>query len=502
MMKKIVYLPLDERPCNYAFPAFLLEDNPDYTLIRPTEDMLGRKKTPADFEKLSVFLKEQCKTAYGLVLSVDMLLYGGIVPSRLHYFDEAELNRRLSLLKTLKAENPALKIYAFSLIMRCPCYSSSDEEPDYYETSGREIFLNGQNEHKYALGVIDEATYREERAKLAPKIEGCLQDFLSRRSVNIKALENTLYMLGKEIDKFVIPQDDSSPYGYTAIDQARVKAYIKDNALPEVDIYPGADEVGMTLLSALIVDDKKSQPKICPVYPHEDCKKVIPLYEDRAVERSIASQIKNAGGILTEDETEADILLFCNLPVGPMKNYTEQFGEQYDRRNLDLYVAKMQTAIQNGKTVASADIAYCNGGDLDWTKKIDKAFGLFALGGYAGWNTSSNTLGTVICQSVLYHYYGDTATHRRFTAERIYEDIAYCSYARKYICDNVLPDMGLDYFHADGRVGKVSEIVKETLNAYVRENYPTVYNGYAITACEMPWSRMFEVGLTVKERKK
>lgn len=500
MMKKIVYLPLDERPCNYAFPAFLLENNPDYALTRPTEEMLGRKKTPADFEKLATFLKDECKTAYGLVVSVDMLLYGGIVPSRLHTYDGAELRRRLSLLKTLKAENPALKIYAFSLIMRCPCYSSSDEEPDYYETVGREIFLNGQNEHKYALGVIDEETYQAEKARLTPLVEKYLPDFLNRRTVNLEALFQTLSMIGKEIDKFVIPQDDSSPYGYTAIDQARVRAYIKENNLPDVDIYPGADEVGMTLLSALVVDEKNVQPKICPVYPHEDCKKVIPLYEDRAVERSIASQIKNAGGILTDNEEEADILLFCNLPVGQMKNYTEQFGEQYERRNLKAYTLKMQQAFAQGKTVAGADIAYCNGGDLEWTRLIDETLGIFSLGGYAGWNTSSNTLGTVICQAVLFHFYGNTATHKRFTAERIYEDIAYCSYTRKHMCDNVLPDMGLDYFHADGREGKVSEMVKTTLEEYVKAHYPTVYAGYAIAHCEMPWSRMFEVGLTVKER--
>ena len=499
-MKKIVYLPLDERPCNYAFPAFLLQDNPDYAFIRPTEDILGRKKTPANYEKLSLFLQEQCKDAYGLVLSVDMLLYGGIVPSRLHDLDEAELQRRLFLLKELKEQNPALKIYAFSLIMRCPQYSSSDEEPDYYETVGREIFLNGQNEHKYSLGVIDKQTYETEKARLTPLVEPFLPDFLKRRTANIKALEKTLTMIGKEIDKFVIPQDDSSPYGYTAIDQIRVKNFIKDNGLPTVDIYPGADEVGMTLLSALIVDDKNKQVKICPVYPHEDCKQVIPLYEDRAVERSIASQIKNAGGILVETEDEADILLFCNLPVGQMKNYTEQFGEQYDKRNLTAYVDKMQTALHNGKIVAAADIAYCNGGDLLWTKMMDEKFGLFALGGYAGWNTSSNTLGTVICHAVLYYFYGATATHKRFTAERVYEDLGYCSYTRKYTCDNVLPDMGLDYFHADGRVGKVSALVKHTLENFVKENYPTVYQNYEISVCEMPWSRMFEVGLTVKEK--
>ena len=32
-MRKIVYLPLDERPCNAKFPAKLLENNAEFLLV-------------------------------------------------------------------------------------------------------------------------------------------------------------------------------------------------------------------------------------------------------------------------------------------------------------------------------------------------------------------------------------------------------------------------------------------------------------------------------------
>ncbi|MBQ8374050.1 MAG: DUF4127 family protein [Clostridia bacterium] len=499
-MKKIVYLPLDERPCNYSFAAFLSEQNPDFCLVRPEQGLLGEKKRPAEFDGVAAFLKRECAGAYALVLSVDMLLYGGIVPSRLHQSTEDELLSRLSLLETLKKENPALKIYAFALIMRCPSYSSSDEEPDYYETCGKEIFLRGQAEHKYALGLIDEADYAQTVAALDEKIGGHLADFLNRRKTNLSALKKAISYVGNIIDKFVIPQDDSSPYGYTAIDQQSVKEYLQ-NENKQVDIYPGADEVGMTLLAAAVNGLKGGAPKICPVYPCEDCKKVVPLYEDREVQRSVAAQIKNAGCILAECEADADILLFCNLPVGKMKNISEKGGEQYEKRNLPAFTQKMKEAIESGKRVAAADIAYCNGGDEEWARLIEAELGMFSLCGYAGWNTSSNTLGTAICQSVLHYYYGDTQTHRAFTAERIYEDIGYCAFVRKYVCDEVLPKIdGLDYFHADGKNGEVARLVKSLLHNYVAEKFPNIAKAYEIETCEMPWSRMFEVGLTVKEK--
>ena len=500
-MHKIVYLPLDERPCNYAFASFLSENNPDYALVAPPKEILGEKKRAAAYEGIEAFLLRECENAYGLVLSLDMLLYGGIVPSRLHHLSEETLKNRLALLGKLKEANPALKIYAFALIMRCPSYSSSDEEPDYYERYGREIFLRGQAEHKYAAGVIDEAEYRTAVGDKDEAFERALEDFLARRRVNLNALESALSLLGTTIDSFVIPQDDSAPYGYTALDQKRVKAFLAEKGL-EVAIYPGADEVGLTRLCALVNQMKGGEPKVYPVYPHEDCKKIVPLYEDRAVEKSIAAQIVSAGCQTAASAEEADILLFCNLPLEKMKNVTERGGEDYERRELAAFTEKMSCARKAGKAVAAADIAYCNGGDVEWLTLIEKKLGVFSLAGYAGWNTSSNTLGTVLCQAVLYHYYGDTATHRKFTAERVYEDVGYCGYVRKYACDELLPKMsGCDYFHADGKRGKVAEKVKETLQAYVSESFPNVAAAYEIESCGMPWSRMFEVGLTVQEKR-
>ena len=61
-MKRIMYIPLDERPCNYNFINFMLEENVDIELLTPPLTILGRKKTPANYEKLKEFIK--CGMAY------------------------------------------------------------------------------------------------------------------------------------------------------------------------------------------------------------------------------------------------------------------------------------------------------------------------------------------------------------------------------------------------------------------------------------------------------
>ena len=428
-----------------------------------------------------------------------MLLYGGIVPSRLHKQEQSELKERLALLKELKNSNKKLKIYAFSLIMRCPCYSSSEEEPDYYALCGEEIFLYGQNEHKFKLGKIGEEEYRNTRKALSEKCIDYLGDFLTRRKINLALVLETLSLAGNTIDKLIIPQDDSNPIGFTAMDQSVVKKYIAVNDL-DVDIYPGADEVGLALLARAVIDIKGYKPVIATFFPKEECKNIIPTFEDREVCKSIRAQVENAGATLSENAAEADICMYCNLPVGEMKNTMFQFGESYDKRDLPAFVEKICGDVKGGKLVAVSDQAYLNGGDKELTECISHSAGLLSLAGYAGWNTSSNTLGTVICQSIMRYFYGDTAAHRRFTALRVYEDVAYDSEVRRHIAEDVIPPMGYDYTRLDGERGKINDIVRDEVQEYMQKHFPEITEKYEIADCYMPWNRTFEVGLVIKEK--
>ena len=106
---KIVYLPLDERPCNYHFAGRIAEGS-GLDVINPAPHVLGEKKKPADFGLVREFLLDNAKDADGYVLSLDMLLYGGIIPSRLHHLSEEELTSRLSVIDEIKAINPNAKI--------------------------------------------------------------------------------------------------------------------------------------------------------------------------------------------------------------------------------------------------------------------------------------------------------------------------------------------------------------------------------------------------------
>ena len=74
--------------------------------------------------------------------------------------------------------NPDIKIYAFQVIMRCPDYSSSDEEPDYYEDYGTLIHQIGTSIHKTRFGIDDVENLNRLMSQIDRK---CLDDYVARR---------------------------------------------------------------------------------------------------------------------------------------------------------------------------------------------------------------------------------------------------------------------------------------------------------------------------------
>jgi len=184
-LKKILLIPLDERPCNYDFPGLLAEGT-EYELIVPPREILGKKKQAGDVDAIWSWLLENAAGCDDAIISIDTLLYSGIVPSRLHYETAEALISKLERLREVRIIKPSLNIYAFNLIMRNPTYSNDDEEPDYYGLWGAEIHLWGAITHRKELGIATDGELLEldDILKRLPKEH--LKDYLDRRAMNIE----------------------------------------------------------------------------------------------------------------------------------------------------------------------------------------------------------------------------------------------------------------------------------------------------------------------------
>lgn len=496
--KKILLLPLDERPCNYHYPAMMPKTNCE--LILPPQDIMGYKKTAADTDKISKWLLENVSKADALILSLDMLIYGGIVPSRLHHTDVDTLIKRADIVKELRRIKPQLKIYAFELIMRCPDYNTSDEEPDYYGEYGGDIHKYGKYSHIEKLRELtseEKADFELVKSRVPSEY---LDDFITRRKANIAVLMHNLeFIKDGTFDYFVVPQDDSAVYGFTAVDQVTVREFFKTNILHlKTAMYPSADEIGLTLLARAVSEINDVKLKVYVKYASEKGKYLIPEYEDRIISETVKYHILTAGCVQVYSLMEADIVLAVNAAPIALRLGDPNWTIPYDiERNLAEFVNYIEYAKSQNKTVAIADVAILNRADIELTALLNSRDLLYKVDAYAAWNTSSNTIGTTLCQAILYKIGNDKDGNISFLAHRYYEDIAFMAEARGYVSDR-LHEKGLTIFEIDGINGEISKWVYELVCEYMQNHYPKVAEKVDKVYLNMPWNRMFETDIKLK----
>ncbi len=463
---------------------------------------MGFKKEPGDIKKIHEFLLKETKDAYGLVISIDTLLFGGIVPSRSHFFEEDFLENRLKVLEKVKKENPKLIIHAYDLIMRTPQYNDDEEEPDYYRYSGRSIFEKGFLEHKKELGLASSTELKRlDQIVIEPRY---LKDYLRRRNINTNLTLKSVDLVDQGIiDFLVIPQDDAAEFGWTAKDQVKVRTYIeKKNLQNKIFIYPGADEVGNILFARMANKIFNSQPKMYIKYPSITSGLIIPTLEDRFLDTSVKYQITAAGGVVVSSINEADMVVFVNAPSDWMLPSSHQHVKHRGyttQRNLVEFVEVMDYVINKlDKPVTLVDLGFDNGGDIELVKMLNKKDLLLKLASYASWNIPCNTLGTAIAFGVSYLLFGRTIDHQSFLVHRFLEDVGYCSHTRYYIRENVVTNHGYNIYFVGEQRGIISKIVQEEIEKFIDTNLTTLKGKYEILDCFMPWVRTYEVGLEVR----
>ena len=480
---KTLILPLDERPCNFIYPQMIAASNDTIDLVSPHPFIMGNKKQPGNVTDIQTFLQKSIVGADNAVISIDTLVYGGLIPSRLHHTSLEELLKRLEVLKTLKEINPQAKIYAFNCIMRTPQYNSAEEEPDYYADHGQNIFRRKYLQDYHARhGELSQAQAEALDAIRIP-LE-YIEDYEIRRDINQSInLEVLNYLEAGIIDFLVIPQDDSSPYGYTAISQQAVIAGIKEKGLDLLAmIYPGADEVALTLLARAYNDFVGQTPAIYPFYASVLGPTIIPKYEDRPMFESLKSHIRATGSRLVHSPDHADFILAINSPGKFMEEtYDETLDITHNTyRNVLDFSLTIADYLAAGHKVALCDSALCNGGDIEIIQYLDQLGVLQHLTSYAGWNTNCNTLGTTLAQAII----GNTEEGRLSNLTfRVIEDVLYQAKVRHEI------EAEHDF------VPEIAALCKTRLQeAYDRLNIAQAHP-VTIEAITHPWGRYFEIGM-------
>lgn len=478
----IAFIPIDNRPVCYTLPEQICAIDSDINLFMPKREFLGSLTKYADVEAIFDWLKNLPQMD-AIVMCLDTVAYGGLIPSRRCSDTFEKIKTRVENLKKI-LENKKAKIYAFSSIMRISNNNVNEEEKEYWSKWGKKIFEYSYQTHK--LGTESCIT------NVIPS--EILDDYIATRKRNFEI--NKLYLEYQKQGLFntlVFSKDDCAEYGFNV---QEAKALEKLGGF----VKTGADEIPLTLLARAIMKklkpvseketsrvgktqcshrDKRQETgmKIAPIFLVPECKDLISNYEDVSIEKSVKGQIELAGCSVCEPD-DADILLYVN-------NFEDHQGEIVMKVPTQTFSGKWQ---KPSKPYMVADVRFANGADNAFVKQ------LFEVGfdenflGYSAWNTSANSLGSLICGAIVFKgakmqnnvgkdfYFG--RDFLKLQTVRLLDDWAYQANVRQQLTS---PD---------------EKLVKELMKPYEEKVFEVLGVNYD-TSYKFPWNRLFEVEVCI-----
>jgi hypothetical protein len=492
----IMYVPFDNRPVSYDYVIDTVEKG-GFQILVPPEDYLAARTKNANPDQLWEWVFAHAKEADRVVVSADALVYGGLVASRTHDISEDVLLQRTENFKKLKELNPSLKVYVFSTIMRSPHASSGGVEPAYYETYGPAIFRIHALRDKSEIQSLTRRE-QEELKKLSAQVPtDVMTDWVNRREKNY----NVNAQLVQEVkdntfDYLLIGRDDCSPLSRSHQESRWLKKETADLPASKYLSFPGADQLGMTLLARAANDLTAKIPSVAAIYTQGVGDKTIASYEDTPVGQNVRDHLIAAGCLPLLSDKAADMILAVNTPVN---GRTREAGVEANKKEASKatlsLVKQMKTYLLANRKVAVADVSFANGSDNALLNAMTNSNITPQLESYSGWNTASNTIGYTIGQAVFAQGM-TTADKNSLIAVRLLDDWAYQANVRGALTKDVLIPTGHSNVQLDEMLPMLTKDASDRMQMFADQNL----KAFSLKNIEVsfPWNRMFEAEVKIK----
>ncbi len=510
----VVLLPIDDRPAVGQF-ARMIGAVADHRVTMPPLEMLGRFTVPGDTTRIESWLRTQDYSKVdALIVSVDMLAFGGLVASRVDRMPFEEAGKRLSFFRWFKSKYPRIPVYAYSVIMRVAPTATA-------ETRGIHDKLARWAELKDRAPKTGDPALAAELERLTDDLgPRVTEGYLSARRRNLR-LNLAMLELVREgsVDELILLQDDAREFGLHRQDQAVIRSRLKElNLETRVPIYNGTDEGSSSLVSRAILDKFGHKLKVAVIYSSEKSRQIVAPYEDHPLEFTVESQIRASGGIPVSEFDEADYRLYVNAPG----TTDEEFS---------LFLRKMTKELKETRQIALADLLFPpphrSGADERIIEALKKENLFTRFAGYAAWNTSGNTLGTAIPHANMRVFFRTRLNDRPDRAARA--EIAHLEFllnrfAGDYLYHDIVRPEVDQRLRREARDGKatyelppdvyerINREVEQRLSAQTEDFFNRYFKGMTRTLAiyrgrertvtldglkrlriYLPWSRTFEV---------
>lgn len=542
---RVLYVPLDDRPCN-VIHVQLLARMVDYELLIPPTELLGHFTQPGDADAIAQWLLREAADAPVdcAVLSLDMLAYGGLVASRSPEVRTETALERLRLLGDLRTRLPESAIFAFNAIMRLSITATSDATAGHWQLLREYSELQGRVE---ALGEDEDATRLDELKRQIPapllgKYDACRD---RNHQINQRAVEQAA---AGAVDYLVLCQEDAAQYGPHIKEQEQLRQLIRRHGVERrAQVHPGADEMGQTLFTRFLHQHMEKVPRAYVMYANPNDAGNVAKFEDRPYTDTLRGQMQTVGVELSDNPATADFVLAINPPVnGTRADHAD--GEALKKRVAqakEFFATIKRTA--RDRRIAVCDVAFPNGAEDCFVEAmLEQDFPLRRLLGFSAWNTAANSTGSALAHASLrlialqdkgafdlanllvdlspmrYLQLLDTLidSERAHIALLLYhfaDDWLYQTRVRPKVTEHVVTMLRASIFDLADSCGKVQAMVSDQMVRAISDLWTTYFIGRQSvligpqeaatslaladleeTRVALPWGRLFEVDLNLK----
>lgn len=262
----ILYIPLDERFTTRD--AFLnLAAVTPYNVSTPDTGIISLQRQPANLPAMDAWISSNMPDADASIMSLELFLYGGLIHSRCSNDTTASIIQRVDQLVGYATQYPQQVMLLGTVVMRIPAYNTdpATEDPWYWQYYGLDLFTYSfyLSKYNHTHNTSDLATAEAAAAQVPASI---LQEFVWRRKRNFNVTSYLLQRYAQSVaagaplfHSLYITLDDNAEYGFNIDESIAFKTMVQQLGLTNyVKIYPGADEVGLTMLARLAADSTQS----------------------------------------------------------------------------------------------------------------------------------------------------------------------------------------------------------------------------------------------------
>ncbi len=384
----IVLVPLDGRPpCRqFVIDAGQLTGT---DVVTPPGELRDYYSQPGDTEGIRPWLMASLAGKKAAILSIDQLLYGGLLAAREKSVTDGQIASLCAYLRELHAAHPDVPLYAFSIL---PRLTPQDTIDGYQER--RDLVAYSRLAGRKAAGQpVDEAELTRLHDAIPPaSLERYLAHFEENRHLNEAlsglAQEGTLHLL-------VLGQDDGERYSIPNIEKEAIRRHLADNGTTtdQVFLTHGADEIALSLLARIQNEQAGHTPRIWIDYDKPASRDRVMPYMAVSNEATAGEKIALMGGRPAASPEDADFtLLIATMDSGQ---------DESDARAAT--AARISEGLNAGRSIALVDLSKHFTAEetiLPQLLRLDAP--LLSLTAYAGWNTASNAIGTAAAQASLY----------------------------------------------------------------------------------------------------